>query len=150
LLGGKITGAGKLIRGDKPSYSFDGQLAKASAPDVCRMFALRCAGGPIEAQGHVELSGFTDKDLGSSAIGFVHFDWRHGSLLESSTPEGETPKALARFDRWIADARISDNGATVSASEVNQGSRRSGIDAKVTFADEPTISWTTASTTEAA
>ena len=150
LLGGTVSGTGKLTRGDKPSYLFDGKLDKASSLAVCRVFALHCAGGLFNAEGHVELSGFTDKDLGSSATGTLHFEWRRGSLQESTESETDLPKALAHFDRWVADAKIGENGATVSKSEVNQGSRKASVDAIVTFADAPTISFSAPKTAEAA
>jgi hypothetical protein len=139
LFGGILSGTGKLTKGDKPAYVFDGQLAKASPLGSCRLFSLRCAGGPIDAHGHVELSGFTDRDLASSAKGTLHFEWRRGSLQQSIGDETAIPKVLAHFDHWSGDATIGDNGASLSASEVGQGWRKVGVDATVTFADQPSI-----------
>jgi hypothetical protein len=149
LLGGTFTAAGKLTRDNKPSYLFDGQLEKASPPTVCRLFGLRCTGGLINAQGHVELSGFTDQDLGSSASGTLHFEWRHGSLQQRAESETDLPKALAHFDRWTADAQIAKNGATLAQSEVDQGSHKVRVDGTVTFADAPAISFNEPKPTEA-
>lgn len=139
LLGGKFSGTGKLTKGDKPAYVFEGKLDKASPTAVCRLLSLRCLGGPIQAEGRVEMSGFTDKDLGGSAVGTLHFDWRHGSVEQRAADGLEIPKVLARFNRWTADAKIGGNAATLAASEVEQGSHKAKVDATVTFADQPSI-----------
>lgn len=139
LLGGNLDGTGKLTKGDKPAYAFDGQLEKATPAMVCKLFSVHCGGGPIDARGHVELSGFTDQDLASSATGDVHFEWRRGTLQAADDQNAETPKSLKRFDHWIGDAKIGDNQAAISASEVAQGARKSTVDASITFTDPPAI-----------
>jgi hypothetical protein len=140
LLGGKLQGSGKLTKTDKPHYVFVGTLAKASPALVCRMFSLRCSGGPIDGNGKVELSGFTDKDLAASAKGAVHFEWRRGGI-EESPESAEVPKNLSRFDRWTADAVVANNAAAITSSTVQQGMRKDAVDATVTFGDPATISF---------
>jgi hypothetical protein len=104
------------------------------------MFSLRCSGGPIDGNGKVELSGFTDKDLAASAKGAVHFEWRRGGI-EESPESAEVPKNLARFDRWTADAVVANNAAAITSSTVQQGMRKDAVDATVTFGDPATISF---------
>ena len=149
LLGGHFSATGKLTKGDKPSYTLQGKFEKASPQAVCRLFALRCTGGSIDAQGRVELAGFTDRDLAASANGSLHFEWRHGSLGGPSVQDS-VAKELAHFDRWTADARIAANEANISSSEVQQAAHKSGVDATVTFADSPSVRFAASRTTQSA
>lgn len=149
LLGGHFSATGKLTKGDKPSYTLQGQFEKASPQAVCRLFALRCTGGSIDAQGRVELAGFTDRDLAASANGSLHFEWHHGSLGGPSVP-ASVSKELARFDRWTADARIAANEANIASSEIQQAAHKTGVDATVTFADSPSVRFAASRTTQSA
>jgi hypothetical protein len=149
LLGGHLSATGKLTKGDKPSYTLQGQFEKASPQAVCRLFALRCTGGLIDAQGRVELAGFTDRDLAASVNGSLHFEWRHGSLGGPSVP-ASVSKELVRFDRWTADARIAANEVSISSSEVQHATNKTGIDATVTFADTPSVRFAVSRTTQSA
>ncbi|HEX3892059.1 MAG TPA: AsmA family protein [Terracidiphilus sp.] len=150
LLGGKFEGTGKLTQGDKPAYRFDGKIEKASPAAACRIFSLRCAGGSIDADGQVDLAGFSDRDLAASAKGTLHFEWRHGSFGDRSAESPGVPKAMTRFDRWTADVTIGGNGATIAASDVEQGSRKARVDATVIFADQPSIHFPQARSAESA
>jgi uncharacterized protein involved in outer membrane biogenesis len=139
LLGGKIHGTGKLTNGERPDYSFEGKLEELSGPAVCQLFTMQCVGGSIDGAGKIELSGFTDRDLASSAKGTLHFEWRHGAFEEDSS--AQVPKTLARFDLWTADAAIENNTATLNQSQVQRGGRRLPIEATVTFADPPVVTF---------
>jgi hypothetical protein len=141
LLGGKVHATGKLAQGDKPAYVFEGELEKLSGPAVCELMALRCSGGTIDGKGKVELSGFTDGDLAASAKGTLHFEWRHGAFEENPAAENQIPKALTRFDRWSADATIANNGVELAPSDAQQGTRKVGVSATVTFANPPAVTF---------
>ncbi len=141
LLGGEVDGNGKVTKGNKPAYVVGAKLEKASPAAVCRLFSLRCTGGPINAEGRVELAGFTDKDLGASATGTLHFEWRRGAVAPNEADPIEIPEALARFDRWTADVKIGGNAAAISASQVVLGLHKAAVDATVTLADKPAISF---------
>jgi hypothetical protein len=141
LLGGKVHATGKLAQGDKPAYVFEGELEKLSGPAVCELMALRCSGGTIDGKGKVELSGFTDGDLAASARGTLHFEWRHGAFEENPAAENQIPKALTRFDRWSADATIANNGVELAPSDAQQGTRKVGVSAIVTFANPPAVTF---------
>lgn len=149
LLGGKLQGSGKLTKSDKPQYVFEGSLAKANPELVCKLFALRCSGGPIDGNGKVELSGFTDKDLATSAKGALHFDWRRGGI-EESPDSAEVPKNLARFDRWIADATVANNMVAITSSTAQQGMRKEPVDATVIFGDPAAVSFAEAKPAQSA
>ncbi len=136
LLGGKLHASGSLAAGDKPIYNLEGAVDKAAAPQLCALFKLHCTGGLIDASGKLTLSGLAEKDLASSATGSLHFEWRGGVI---TTPE--VPKALARFTRWTADGAIGHNTITLAQSRVQQGGRKSPVDAIITFADPPKITF---------
>jgi len=150
LFGGVVSGTGKLTKGDKPGYSFDGKLEKANATAVCRIFSLRCTGGPIEADGSVTLSGFTDKDLGGSAAGSLHFEWSRGSVQPVVAGKVEIPQALTQFSRWTADAKIGGNAAVIAKSEVERGTHKANVELTVTIADQPSVNFAAPKASESA
>jgi AsmA family/AsmA-like C-terminal region len=137
LLGGRIHATGKLTNGDKPGYAFDGTATKLNGSALCQLLTLQCTGGPIDGNGRVELSGFADKDLASSATGTLHFEWRHGTV--GGDPSAQVPKALSRFDRWVADVAIANGAVTLRQNQVQQGANTSETDATITFGDPPIV-----------
>jgi hypothetical protein len=139
LLGGHIHATGTLASGDKPVYAVEGTFEQLSAPAVCQLFAIQCTGGPMKGDGKIALSGFTDKDLAGSAKGTMHFDWLHGSVI--ADPDAPAVSALNRFSRWSADAEIAKGAVTLKQSQVQQGARKSTVDATITFGDPPKISF---------
>jgi hypothetical protein len=142
LLGGQLQGSGKVQSGDKPSYSFEGQITKASASQLCALFELKCAGSSFDGDGKVELAGFTDKDLGSSAKGTLHFEWKKGTIAaRESKSTGSVPSLLTRFDHWTADAVIADGDVKLDGNRVQQGPRNGSVSASIKFGDPPTVSF---------
>jgi hypothetical protein len=139
LLDGTIHATGKLANGAKPSYSMQGTFSKLSAPAVCQLLALRCNGGALDGNGTVDLAGFTDKDLGASAKGTLHFEWRHGAFAKD--PAIPIPAALARFDHWTADAVIANGAITLQQNQAQQGAHKTAIKAAITFGDPPKVSF---------
>ncbi len=139
LLGGQVHATGTLASGEKPSYTVEGTFDQLSGPAVCQLLAVQCLGGSLDGQGKVALSGFTDKDLAASAVGTLHFDWMHGSV--ATGPDVLAPTALTRFSRWAADADIAKGAVTLKQNQVQQGSRKSAVDATITFGDPPKISF---------
>ena len=139
LMGGQVHATGTLANGDKPSYTVEGDVKKLSAPAVCQLFALHCAGGVLEGNGKVALSGFTDKDLAASAKGTLHFEWLQGAV--ANTPSAPVPPTLVRFSRWTADAEIDKGAVTLKNSQVQQGARKSAVEASMTFSDPPKVTF---------
>jgi hypothetical protein len=137
LFGGQILASGKLANGDKPQYALEGTFSKLTGASFCQLFALQCAGGPIDGNGRVELSGFLEKELADSATGTVHFEWRHGTVR--SDPTTQIPRALVRFDRWDGDAAIANHEITLKQSEIKQGGHRSDTDLTINFGSATTI-----------
>jgi hypothetical protein len=134
LLGGKIHGNGTFeLPGSaqgKPAYALEGQFEKLSPPEVGKLLGLRWTGGSFDGNGKIELSGFTGKDLAASAKGALHFEWQHGA-------SGLPPAALARFDRWVADAEIANGAVTLKQNQVQHAGRNATVQATVTIADPP-------------
>ncbi|HZB87628.1 MAG TPA: AsmA family protein [Terracidiphilus sp.] len=139
LLGGQLHATGSLAAGDKPAYTFEGNVEKAAAPALCALMKMSCTGGPIDASGKLALAGFSAKDLATSASGTLHFDWRNGAI-GAPAPES-LPRALARFSRWTADASIGHGAVIVGRNQVQTGGGKSAVDADVTFGDPPKISF---------
>lgn len=136
LLGGKLHAAGSIASGDKPDYAFEGSINKVAASQLCALFKFRCTGGPIAATGKLTLAGFAAKDLASSASGTLHFEWRNGVVTAPALPN-----SLSRFSRWAADGTIAHGAITLAQSEVQQGARKSRVDATATFGDPPKIAF---------
>ncbi|MGA3069410.1 MAG: AsmA family protein [Terracidiphilus sp.] len=159
LLGGRVHGSGTLRtaaadRG-RPSYTLEGKFEKLSPAAVGQLLGLRFAGGAFDADGKIDLSGFTDKDLANSAKGTLRFEWRHGAVSASAGAHGSdlaesapapptamsVPPALARFDRWTAEAEIANGTIALKQNQVRRGTRKQTVEATLTFGDPPKVTF---------
>jgi hypothetical protein len=142
LFGGYIHGTGTLHAAasaqDKPSYAFEAQLDRLSPPAVGQLLGLRCTGSAFNGNGKIELAGFTGNDLAASAKGAFHFEWHHGTVAATS---GFVPPALTRFDRWTADAEIANGALTLKDNQVKRGAHTAPVQAAVTLADTPRVTF---------
>lgn len=129
LLGGAVHGTGTVTAGNKPAYELEGSFEKLNPTAVGQMLGQTWRGGTFNANGKVELAGYTGEDLASSAKGALHFEWSHGAA------SGTVPAALARFDRWTADAAIADAKITLGQNTVAEGSHKQAVEGSVPFAD---------------
>jgi hypothetical protein len=134
LLGGRMSGTGVLHTAatshDKPSYSFEGRFEKLNPQSVGPLVDQHWSSGVFEANGKIELSGFTEKDLATSAKGTLHFDWRHGAV---SAAGGSVPPALSHFDRWTADAEIANGAITLKQNQVQSVAHSGTVEATATL-----------------
>jgi hypothetical protein len=146
LLGGRVQAAGTLSTGDKPFYSLQAHFLRLSPAAVGQLLGLRWSGGAFGANGQLDLTGYTDKDLATSAKGTLHFEWRNGAVA-AAAGSGSVPPLLARFDRWTADAEIANGTITLKQSQVLEGDRKRTVDASVTLADPPRITFAGAKVT---
>ncbi len=137
LLGGTLHASGQFESGDKPYYELTGDLAKLNPSAVGELLGETWRGGAFAANGKIELSGFTSGDLASSAKGTLHFDWRHGAIAGDAA----APADLAHFDRWTADAVIANGKIALDKNEVAEGSRKRSINASVTLAEPPKVTF---------
>ena len=147
LLGGHMHGSGTFEAPSstqpKPVYSLEAQFEKLSPQAVGQLIGQKWSGGPFQADGKMDLSGFTDKDLAASAKGTLHFDWHHGVVAPVEDPSSPAPAAFARFDRWTADAAIANGVITLQQNQAQQGPRKQAIEGTLTFANPPKVTLAT-------
>ena len=141
LLGGNLHAAGTLETGDKPSYNLTGDFTKLNATAVGQLLGQNWRGGTFDANGKIELSGYTGADLAGSAKGTLHFEWRHGSVAPAASAAETSPAPLVRFDRWTADSEIANGKITLGNNEVAQGGRKRAVEASVTLVESPKVSF---------
>jgi hypothetical protein len=146
LLGGHVHGGGTLATGanpGKPAYTLDGRFDKINAAAVGQLLGESWTGRSLDGDGKIALSGFTDKDLATSAKGTLHFDWRSGAVKpdESSKGAAATPAVLRRFDHWTADAEVDNGAIALKENQVQLGSRKSRVEGAVTFGNPPKVSF---------
>ncbi len=160
LLGGTVHLGGTLTKPatdqDKPAYAIEGDFQKLNASDLGKLLGLRWTGGALSGNGNLELTGYTGSDLAASAKGTLHFECRQGSIADARTPAaaGATkpppiPAALARFDRWTADASIADGALDLGVNQVISGSSKRSVSAAIAFGDPPKISFPAQKETQA-
>jgi hypothetical protein len=146
LLGGRVHGTGAIHAAgpdrDKPAYAIEATFEKLNPVAVGELAGAQWRGGELNADGKVELSGFTREDLAASARGTLHLDWKRGSVA-AEDEAGAVPAVLAHFDRWTADADIANGAITLKDNAVKVGSRKAAIKGAVTgalaFGDPATL-----------
>jgi hypothetical protein len=148
LFGGTVHLAGSLTKPatdqDRPGYSFDGDFQKLNAAEVGHLLGLRWTGAALNGKGSLELSGYTDADLAASAKGTLHFECGQGSIANAKSVTAKTapiPAALARFDRWSADAAIANGALQLGQNTAVAGAHKRSIQAAVTFGDPPQLTF---------
>jgi hypothetical protein len=143
LLDGSLHGTGTLVIGDKPAYSLTADFTNLNPVAVGQLLGQNWRGGTIDANGKIDLAGYTGEDLADSAKGTLHFEWRHGSA-GSAAASAITPVALGRFDRWTADAAIENGKIKLGQNEVAQGRQKHSAAATVTLAEPPELNFAAA------
>jgi hypothetical protein len=144
VLGGTLYGKLTLVTGDKPGYKAEASFTNVNPAQLGQLVEMKWAGGTVSGSGKLELTGYTDADFGKSAKGTMHFEWRHGSVTGAGAPP-----ALKRFDLCSGDAAIADSGITLQQTEVQQGSRKTPVDATVTFGTPAKLTFGTPAKTAA-
>jgi hypothetical protein len=139
LLGGRIHATGSVTPGAKPAYKLGGSFSGLNAAGAGQLLGMTWAGNGLDGTGQIELSGFTAEDLGLSARGALHFDWRHGSVSEAN--DVEFPPVLSRFDRWTADAEIANGAITLKQNQVERGVHKLAVAGSAVFGDPPKVSF---------
>ena len=139
LLGGTVHGAGTLATGDKPSYTLAAGFEKLNPVEVGHLLGENWRNGTIDAQGKLELKGYTGADLAGSANGTLHFEWKHGVVASAAGEVEAVPQPLARFDRWTGDAQIANGKIDLGQSEAAQGIQKRVVEATVTLTEPPKL-----------
>jgi hypothetical protein len=152
VFGGTVNLAGSLTKPatdrDKLAYSFDGDFQRLNATDVGRLLGLRWTGEALSGSGNLDLTGYTGDDLAASAKGTLHFEVRRGIITAAKPATAASPSkpqlippALARFDRWTADATIANGNIQLGQNQIISGSRKQSVEATITFGDPPQLSF---------
>ena len=147
LLGGHVHGTGTLHTlgsdRDKPAYTFEGQFEKLNPAAVGALLSQHWSGGSFQANGKIDLTGFTEKDLAASAKGNLHFDWQHGTAASA-------PAELTHFDHWDGDAEIATGGMTLKQNQVQHGTHQATVAATATLGAGARLTFTAPQTTTTA
>lgn len=139
LLGGTVNGTASLEPGNKPGYTVKATFTEFNPQQVAQLIGQRWSGGTISGDADLTMNGLTSADLGASAKGTLHFDWRNGAAAASA------PAALARFDRWTGEAAIANGEVALGNNDAQRGNHKTtvqatvklGTPAKLTFANAP-------------
>lgn len=135
MLGGALHASGMLVMGDKPEYTISAEMLKLNPAAVGQLLGQNWRGGALNANGKIELAGYTGGDLAQSAKGTLHFEWRSGA---AAGPE------LGRFERWTGDADIADGKVTIGQNELAQGARKQSVAASAVLAEPVKLNFTAA------
>jgi len=155
LLGGSVHGTGTLHAAgagqNKPDYTLEARFEKLRPPALGQLLGQRMSGGVLNADGRMELVGFTGADLASSAKGAFHFEWRNGAFgskgrivggpVAVTTGTTTLPAVLGHFDRWSGDAEIGGGTITIKQSQAALAGRSRAVDAVVTLGNPPKVSF---------
>ncbi len=144
VLGGQIHITGKNRERSAPlAYSLEGQFQRVNPAELCRLLGLKCTGAQFAGDGKIQLAGYADHDLSSSAKGALHFEWKKGGVAARDASADEVPSALARFDSWTGDAEIASGAVTLGENHAKLGARRGSAKAIITFGEPPKVSFGT-------
>lgn len=139
LFGGRIHAQGSITPGEKPNYKLEGRFDQVNPAELGQMLGMTWSGNPIDGAGNVELAGLTGNDLAASAKGSLHFDWRRGAMAIKD--DEDTPAALARFDRWTADADIANGAITLKQNQVQHGAKKIAVEGSASLSDPPRVTF---------
>jgi hypothetical protein len=142
MLGGRVHGGGTVSTGDAshtgPAYSLTGTFEKLNAAAVGKLLGQQWSGGALNADGKVELTGFTGTDLASSAKGTLHFEWRRGTMLEAA---GAQDPAAERFERWTGNAVIAGGKIALIDNQILVGGRSRQLEGSVQLEGPPKLTF---------
>lgn len=127
-LGGTLHGSGALdASGTRPHYALDIEMTKANAAELAELFHEKWGSGLFNLNTHLDLTGYTEDELASSAKGTFHWDWTHGSLSTEAAAE------LARFDRWQAEGAVAEKLLTLAHSRLTRGKMSLPVTGAISF-----------------
>jgi len=150
LLGGSAKLTGHVAwTGAKPEYTFEGSFSKLSATAVGELVNAQWTAGPVSGSGSIVLSGLTAKDLQTSAVGNLRFDWLHGVLSMTAVSPDARPQET-KFDDWNGAVSIQGGKAQLGQNELILGKRRSSMAGAITFGGPVKLSVLSAETKQVA
>lgn len=134
-LGGTVHVNGTIDTTDRqPHYALNVDLSRANAADIAALFHEKWGSGTMNANAHLDLSGYTDEKLSDSAKGDFHWDWFRGSL------PGAPEDALSRFDRWQAAGAISGRQFNIDHGAIYHGGEFVPVTGAISFGRDLNLS----------
>jgi hypothetical protein len=132
ILGGRVRGAGTVNTGNakptRPEYALTETFEKLDPVAVGELLGQQWSGGDLNADGKIELTGFTGDDLASSAKGTLHFEWRRGTMQRGT---GMQDDSAARFGRWSGTAEIAGGKIALTENQMLVGGRTRKVEGSV-------------------
>jgi hypothetical protein len=114
LLGGSQMGEWQAdFTGDKPVYSGSGTVANIAAGQLAGMVHAALGTGTVNGTYHIKMSGWTGRELWSSASAASDFDWRNG--LWHNVQLGRTPLQFSDLAGQIA---LANGNFRIPASKI--------------------------------
>jgi hypothetical protein len=139
LLGGNVKGTASLQAGDKPAYAVKAAFTDLNPQQTGQLLAQRWSGGSISGDADLTMKGLTGDDLGTSAKGTLHFDWRNGAAAAPA------PAMLTRFDRWTGEAAIANGEVSLGDNDAQRGNHKSTVQATVKLGGPAKLTFANAS-----
>lgn len=138
-LGGDLHLTGTVnTGGEKPGYALQANFTHANSAEAGELFRQKWGPGLINLSTKLNLSGFTEDDLSSTATGDCQWEWLHGGLLAEGAGTN-----LNRFDRWAANGKIEKGTLTIAQSTVKHGKQIQPLAGTVLLAAPPKFAITT-------
>jgi hypothetical protein len=128
LLGGHLHLTGSVKAGDKPAYDLKGSVEQLNPAAMGQLLGERWSGGQLDLSGNLTVAGYSADDLASSAKGALHLDWKKGAAAGTGVPP-----ALARFERWTAQAAIGSGSIVLRQNDVTARSQKSAVEGSVSL-----------------
>lgn len=161
VLDGEVHASGSFTKPGtdqgRPVYALDATFSNLSAPAVGKLLGMRWIGGPFDAEGKIEVSGLTARELAESAKGTIHFEWQRGaveSILAPAATAGADatnfsagmdreviPPPLDRFTRFSGDAEIAGGKVTLQKSDAVRRGHEHPVNAQLIFGEPPRITF---------
>ena len=118
--------------GSQPQYQLDVEVTNAVPSALGNLFEEHWGGGLANFSAQLRMSGVDAQDLARSATGTLHWNWTKGSLA-AETPLPAAAQPFVHFDRWSADAAISDSTITITHSLLARGQEAIPLSGTISF-----------------
>lgn len=137
LFGGKLHGVASLQVAAQPHYTIQAAFTGLKPDLAGALLDMQWSGAELNGDVKLEASGYTDKDLASSAKGTVNFDWRKGAVTGA-----DAPPVLGRFDKFDGEVAIANGVMTIGSDHVQRGGKSSAVHAEVALAVPHKVTFT--------
>ncbi|MGH9589749.1 MAG: AsmA family protein [Terracidiphilus sp.] len=161
VLEGEVHASGSFTKPEsdqgRPVYALQAAFSNLSAPAVGRLLDMRWVGDAFDAEGKIEVSGLTARELAATAKGTMHFEWRRGTVESIDAPRARTsldatklrapgdreiiPPQLNHFSSFSGDAEIAGGKITLEKSDAMRGGHEHPVNAQLIFGEPPRITF---------